>query len=147
MIVAFLISHLFSSQYDFTLISVQYRWHHDRLEAPQDSCQTQMQCSRTLNALEDYYTAPMSNGTVVVCTCMYAARLINVFLSVSHVQLIQHRRSAPKKRDSVMGAHDPCRETAVLHSLLAMTHKSLAILLPMHVHPLSLRSMFATVSV
>jgi len=147
MIVAFLVSHLFSSQYDITLISVQYTWHHDGLEAPQDFCHTQVVCSRTLNALQDYFTTPISSWTVGVCTCMYAAWLINVFLSFSLVQFIQHRRSALKNRDSVMGAHNPCRVTAVLHSLLTMTHKSLASLLPMHVHPLSLWSMFATVSV
>jgi len=59
---------------------------------------------------------------------------------------MQPRRSAPKERDNVTAARDPGRVMAILYSRLAASLRSLAIILPIHLHLLSLASTFATVS-
>jgi hypothetical protein len=56
------------------------------------------------------------------------------------------RRSAPKEGDNVTAARDPGRVMAILYSRLATSLRSLAIILPIHLHLLSLPSTFATVS-
>jgi len=58
---------------------------------------------------------------------------------------MQPRRSAPKEGDDVTAARGPGRVKAVLYSRLATSLRSLAIILPIHLHLLSLASTFATV--
>jgi len=71
--------------------------------------------------------------------------IVQCFLSFSLVWCMQPRRSAPKERDNVTAACDPGRVPAILHSRLATRLRSLAIILPTHIHLLSLKSTFATV--
>jgi hypothetical protein len=59
---------------------------------------------------------------------------------------MQPRRSAPKEGDNVTAAGDPGRVIAILYSRLATSLRSLAIILPIHLHLRSLASTFATVS-
>jgi len=54
------------------------------------------------------------------------------FLSVSFVQCMQPRRSAPKEGDNIMATRDSGWVTAILYSLLATGLKSLTIILPIH---------------
>jgi len=70
---------------------------------------------------------------------------ITPFHSLLLYWLLQPRRSAPKEGDTVMAARVPGRVTAILYSRLATGHRSLAIILRIHLHLLSLPSTFATV--
>ena len=67
------------------------------------------------------------------------------FLSISLVRFMQPRRSAPEEGDNVTAARDPGRVTAILYSRLATSLRSLAIILPIDLHLISLASTFATV--
>jgi hypothetical protein len=58
---------------------------------------------------------------------------------------MQSRSSAPKEGDNVTAARDRGLVTAVLYSRLATSLGSLAILLPIYQHLLSLAPTFATV--
>jgi len=54
------------------------------------------------------------------------------FHSLSLIQFMQPRRSAPKERNNVKAARDPGRVTAILYSRLAMSLRSLAMILHKH---------------
>jgi len=66
------------------------------------------------------------------------------FLPFLLYRLLQPSRSAPEERDNEMVTRDPGWVTAILYSRLAMSLRSLAIILPIRLHLLSLTPTFGT---
>jgi len=84
---------------------------------------------------------------------VYMEQLIDCFLTISCVSyscmVMQPGRYAPQEGDNVTARlHETCPGpgNAISYSRLATSHRSLVIILPIHLHLLSLESTFATIS-
>jgi len=116
-----------------------------RVLPPPDISQWEVEFPHAPNPPKGYRTVPISSGTFEFVRVRTQHDLFNAFLFFSLVRFMQPRRSAPKERDNVTAARDQGRITAILYSRLATSLRSLAIILPIHLHLLSLASTFATV--
>ena len=147
MIVLFLVSLSFSSPFRTSLlpwISAQYKWRWHGFLPPPDHSQVDVEFPRAPDPLKGYCTVSIGSESFefVRVRTRHARLMLPSLISCT---VMQPRRSAPDERDNVTAAHDPGRVTAILYSRLATSLRSLAIILPIHLHILSLASTFATI--
>jgi len=116
-----------------------------RVLPPPDISQWEVEFPPALNPPKGYRTVPIGSGTFEFVRVRTRHDMFNAFLFISLVRFMQPRRFAPTERDNVTAARDQGRVTAILYSRQAMSLRSLAIILPIPLHLLSLASTFATV--
>jgi len=111
---------------------------------PPDRSQVEVEFPRAPDPPKGYCTVPIGSGTFEFVR-VHTWHDCSMLPLLSLVRLMQPRRSAPKERDNVTVARYSGRVTAIPYSRLATSLRSLAIILPIHLHLLSLVSTFATV--
>jgi len=116
-----------------------------RVLPPPDISQREVEFHRAPNRPKGYRTVPIGSGTIEFVRARTRHDLFNAFLLFTLVRLMQPTRSVPEERNNVTAARDQGRVMANLYSLLVTSLRSLAIILPIHLHILSLASTFATV--
>jgi len=119
-----------------------------QVSAPPDQKQVEVEFPCARDPPEDNCMVQTDSGTcqlVLVCT-QHDCKMHSIpFISFSHIWFIQPRRSAPNEGGNVTAARNPGQVTSIRYTWLVMNPRSLAIMLPIHLHLLLLASMFATV--
>ena len=136
---SFLLIVLFSSLVRSLLllrILARYKWCQHGFYHLRISVNGRWHCPVRRMHREVTLTREMGDGTCgFVRLCTWDNCSITPFHSLLLYWLLQPRRSAPKEGDTLTGAGDPGRVTAIVYSGLATSLRSLPMILPIYIHP------------